>query len=209
VVRAVLDALATLPGPLLLAAVCAAALLETAVLAGLVLPGELVVLLGASIAAGGAASPPLVAVAAATGAVAGDGVGFALGRRVGPRLRTCRLGRLVGERRWRSAEDFLARSGGRAVVAARFVGIVRPLAPPLAGMSGLPYRRFAAASALGAVLWSALLVAIGTLFGESAEAVGDAIGIVGWGVVALGLPVAVWAGVRRRRRAVAMAPAPA
>ena len=204
-VKQVLDALATLPGPLLVAAVGIAALLETAVLAGLVLPGELVVLLGASIAAGGAVAPPLVAVAATTGAVVGDGLGFALGRRLGPRLRTGRLGRLVGDQRWQRAEDVLSRSGGRAVVAARFVGLVRPLAPPLAGLSGVPYRRFAVASALGAALWSALLVAIGTAFGESAEAVGDAIGLVGWGVVALGVPVATVAAVRRRRGAAAVA----
>ena len=200
-VSAVLDALATLPGPLLLAVVCAAALLETAVLLGLVLPGELVVLLGASIAAGGAAAPPLVAVAAASGAVAGDGLGFALGRRLGPRLRTGRLGRLVGERRWQRAEAFLARSGGRAVVAARFVGLVRPLAPPLAGLSGLPYRRFAPASALGAVLWSILLVALGTAAGSSARAVADDLGRIGWGVVAIGIPVALVVAAGRRRRA--------
>ena len=200
-VSAVLDALATLPGPLLLAVVCAAALLETAVLLGLVLPGELVVLLGASIAAGGAAAPPLVAVAAASGAVAGDGLGFALGRRLGPRLRTGRLGRLVGGRRWQGAEAFLARSGGRAVVAARFVGLVRPLAPPLAGLSGLPYRRFAPASALGAVLWSILLVALGTAAGSSARAVADDLGRIGWGVVAIGIPVALVVAAGRRRRA--------
>ena len=200
-VSAVLDALATLPGPLLLAVVCGAALLETAVLAGLVLPGELVVLLGASIAAGGAAAPPLVVVAAASGAVAGDGVGFALGRRLGPRLRTGRLGRLVGERRWQGAEAFLARSGGRAVVAARFVGLVRPLAPPLAGLSGLPYRRFLPASVLGAVLWSILLVALGTAAGSSARAVADDLGRIGWGVVALGVPVALVVAASRRRRA--------
>jgi membrane-associated protein len=209
VVSAVLDALATLPGPLLLAVVCAAALLETAVLAGLVLPGELVVLLGASIAAGGATAPPLVAVAAATGAVAGDGVGFALGRRFGPRLRTGRLGRLVGERRWAGAEAFLARSGGRAVVAARFVGLVRPLAPPLAGISGLPYRRFAAASALGAVLWSTLLVALGTAAGSSARAVADELGRIGWGAVALGVPVGLVVATRRRRRTAVVAAAAA
>jgi membrane-associated protein len=207
VVSAVLDALATLPGPVLLAAVCLAAALETAVLAGLILPGELVVLLGASVAAAGAAAPPLVVVAATTGAVAGDGVGFALGRRLGPRLRTGRIGRLVGERRWQSAEDFLARSGGRAVVAARFVGLVRPLAPPLAGLSGLPYRRFAPASAFGALLWSILLVALGTAAGSSARAVGDALGRIGWGVVALGVPVAIVVAMRRRRRSVVVAAA--
>jgi membrane protein DedA with SNARE-associated domain len=205
VVRAVLDALATLPGPLLLAVVCAAALLETAVLAGLVLPGELVVLLGASIAAGGAAAPPLVAVAAAGGAVAGDGLGFALGRRLGPRLRTGRVGQLVGDRRWRSAEAFLTRSGGRAIVAARFVGLVRPLAPPLAGLSGVPYRRFAPASALGAVLWSILLVALGTAAGSSARAVADDLGRIGWAVLALGIPVALGVAAGRRRRAAAAA----
>jgi membrane-associated protein len=196
----VVDVLADLPGPLLLAVVGLAALLETAVLAGLVLPGELIVLLGASLAASGGTSPVLVAVAAGGGAIAGDHVGYALGRRLGGRLRRGRLGRLVGERRWQGAEELLGRSGGRAVVAARFVGLVRPLAPPLAGITGFPYRRFAAASAVGAVAWTVLLVTLGTVAGSSARAVGDAVGRVGWAVVALGVPVATVVALRRRRR---------
>jgi membrane-associated protein len=195
----VVDVLADLPGPLLLAVVGLAALLETAVLAGLVRPAELIVLLGASLAASGGTSPVLVAVAGG-GAIAGDHVGYALGRRLGGRLRRGRLGRLVGERRWQGAEELLGRSGGRAVVAARFVGLVRPLAPPLAGITGFPYRRFAAASAVGAVAWTVLLVTLGTVAGSSARAVGDAVGRVGWAVVALGVPVATVVALRRRRR---------
>jgi membrane protein DedA with SNARE-associated domain len=78
---------------------------------------------------------------------------------------------------------------------------VRPLAPPLAGLSGLPYRRFAPASALGAVLWSILLVALGTAAGSSARAVADDLGRIGWGVVAIGIPVALVVAAGRRRRA--------
>src|SRR5947207_1016356 len=127
--------------PLVLVVVGTFAVLETAVLAGLILPGEAVIVLGASLVPGGGRLVLLVWVIAAVGSITGDAIGYSLGRRVGPNLHHGWLGRRVGARRWPAAESALARTGGRGVLAGKLVGLVRPPVPPLAGLSGLPLRR--------------------------------------------------------------------
>src|SRR3954471_14774016 len=82
------DALASLPMPVVLLVVGAFALLEGAVLAGLILPGEAVVVLGASLAPAGGRSVVLVWIVAAVGSITGDAIGYSIGRRVGPNLRS-------------------------------------------------------------------------------------------------------------------------
>lgn len=193
------DVLADLPGPLLLFVIGVAALLEGAVLVGLVLPGEAFVLLGASLAASGGTPAILVWMVAALASTTGDSVGYWLGLRFGGRLRTGWLGRRIGQRRWDAAETALQRAGSRGVVAAKFVGVVRPLVPPLAGILGLPFRRYLAASAIASALWTALLVTIGAVAGSSATRWVDTLGRIGWVVLAIGVPVAVVVSLRHFR----------
>ena len=133
-VAGVLDGLAGLhPTALYLLAGLFTAL-ETSVGIGLLVPGDGVVLL-----AGTTATTPHRFAALVTttvlGSLAGESVGYLLGRRYGLRLRTGRLGRRLGEDRWVAAEAFLAGRGGRAVAAARFVAVVHALVPVLAGLA--------------------------------------------------------------------------
>ena len=203
------DALATLPAPLVLVAVGTFALLESAVLAGLVLPGEAVVVLGASLAPHSGRFVLLVWLIAAAGSVTGDIIGYNLGRRLGPNLRAGWLGRRVGDRRWQAAEAALTRTGGRGVIAGKFVGVVRPLVPPLAGIVALRFRRFLLASTVASTAWTAMLVAIGAAAGTSASRWLDQLGRAGWCVLALGIPIGFVLVIRRRRRASRREPAPA
>ena len=201
VLAGAIDRLADLPAPLILLVVGAAAFLEGAVLAGLVLPGELMLLLGGSLAASGDTSVALVWLVASTGSVVGDLVGYAIGRRSAGRLRSGRLGRWVGERRWSAAEAALARAGGRGVFAGKFVGVVRPLVPPLAGALGLPRRQFVVGSVLGSAAWAGLLVGLGAAAGSSATALADTLGRIGWTAVAIVVPVVACVAMARRRSA--------
>ena len=196
-----IDRLADLPAPLILLVVATAALLEGAVLAGLVLPGELVLLLGGSLAASGDTPVVLVWLIAATCSVGGDLIGYAFGRRSGGRLRSGRLGNWVGERRWSAAEATLARAGGKGVFAGKFVGVVRPLVPPLAGALGLERRQFVVGSVLGSAAWAGLLVGLGAVAGSSATALADTIGRIGWTAIAIVVPVVAFVAVARRRSA--------
>jgi undecaprenyl-diphosphatase len=199
VLAGAIDRLADLPAPVILLVVAGAALLEGAVLAGLVLPGELVLLLGGSLAASGDTPVVLVWLIAAACSVGGDLIGYAIGRRSGGRLRSGRLGRWVGEHRWSAAEATLARAGGKGVFAGKFVGVVRPLVPPLAGALGLERRQFVVGSVVGSAVWAGLLVGLGAAAGSSATALADRLGRIGWTAIAIVVPVVACVAVARRR----------
>lgn len=140
--------------------------LETTALIGLVVPGDLVVLL-----AGSTVTTPekfaLVMAAASMGTYAGELGGYAIGRAAGPRLRTSRLGRLLGHRRWARAELFLAGRGAKVLVPIRFVSVLHAVAPVVAGTVRMPLRRFAFWSGLGAVIWAATYTAVGAAAGSA------------------------------------------
>ncbi|MBW0105043.1 DedA family protein [Pseudonocardia sp. KRD291] len=181
----------------------AAALGETTIGLGLVLPGESV-LVAAAVALpdlrAAVVTVPVVAVAAA----GGDLVGYLLGRRFGPRLRASKLVGKVGRDQWDRTGEILRRHGAWAVLGARFLPVVRTLTPAAAGASGLALRRFLPASLVGALLWSTVHVAVG--FGARGSALWfeRTFGVAGWVVLgSIGvLGTAAWL-LRRRRRALA------
>ncbi|WP_255292819.1 DedA family protein, partial [Micromonospora sp. WMMA1996] len=123
---------------------------------GIPLPGEIVLVSSALLAATGVVQPEWVAIAAATGAIVGDSIGYAVGRRGGRPLLE-RLGRRfpkhLGPAHLARAEQSFARHGVWAVFFGRFVALLRILAGPLAGALHVPYRRFLVANAAAAV-WS-------------------------------------------------------
>lgn len=141
--------------------------LESAVFVGLVVPGETGLLVAGAVAGLGHADPFVVAACGIVGAVAGDTVGFLVGRRLGPRLTTGRLGRMIGTARWERAEGFVQRYGGHAVFLGRWVGFARALVPALAGAGGLGYRRFLVWNALGGAVWATSVTLLGYLAGQS------------------------------------------
>ena len=97
-------------------------------------------------------------------------------------------------------ESYFDRHGGKTILIGRFIGLVRALAPFIAGSSGLPYRRFIPYSIVGTGLWATLFCMIGYLFWRSFDRVAH---LVGQAIFGFGLTVAVIVGVvmayRRRR----------
>lgn len=173
------DLLTSLQGlPSLLIYVIAATIVagETAVIFGLLVPGEATLLLVGFLAYAGTLRlvPALLVMIAA--AVMGDTLAFRSGRRHGPRLRAGGLGARVGPERWARADAMLARLGGRGVFAARWVAFARTLVPRLAGAAGLPYRRFAPWNLAGVTTWVGGSVLLGYLAGESYETVSRLLG---------------------------------
>ena len=133
----------------------ALAFLETGAFIGLLAPGETAMLLGGLVAGQGKIDVLTMIAIAWTAAVAGDVTSFFLGRRLGrgflerhgPRVK-------ITEERLQSVEGFFDRHGGKAILLGRFVGLVRAVAPFLAGSSGMPLRRFIPYDVIGAGLWS-------------------------------------------------------
>lgn len=186
----------------------ALAFLETAALIGLVAPGELTVVIGGVAAAQGGVDVVAVFVVAWSCATAGDLTSYALGRRLGrPFLERHgpRFG--ISAATLARAEELFARHGGKAILIGRFVGIVRALAPFLAGVSRMPAARFAAVDVVGAGLWAGAFTALGYAAAANLDTALDIAkkGKLGLGA-ALALAVAVVV-VRRARAARRAAPA--
>lgn len=204
------------------AAVGGLAFAEAAAFVGLVLPGETALLVGGALAGRHQVSLGGLLAVAVAAAIAGDGVGYLVGRQFGPRLRRTRIGRRVKPAHWDRAQALVARRGAWAVVAGRWVGVLRAVVPTAAGMVNMPYRRFAVANAAGGTLWAVAVVLAGYFAGTSLGHVQALLGqlslAVGMLVVCAG--TAAWFIGRRRRarvdrerpnpsRADARAPSPA
>ena len=198
-------------GPYTYALVGVMAFLETAAFAGLVVPGETVVILGGVIA--GQGDVDVLALFALTWlcALSGDATGYLLGRRLGRRFLLAHGPRvhLSGARLLR-VEEFFARYGLATILIGRFVGLVRAVAPFLAGASRYPPGRFIAIAVLGTGLWSAAFVFLGFIFWQSFD---EAIAIAKQGslvlatiVVLIVSAIAIYRHVRERRRAGAARP---
>lgn len=158
---------------------------ETAVIFGLLVPGEATLLTVGFLAYLGTLrlAPTLAVMIAA--ALVGDALAFRAGRRYGPRVRASRLGGRVGERRWHKADSMLHRLGGRGVFVARWVAFARTLVPRLAGSAGMPYRTFAPWNAAGVITWVGASVLVGYLAGTSYERVSAILGRATGAVFAL------------------------
>ncbi|MBE1584641.1 DedA family protein [Nonomuraea angiospora] len=124
---------------------------------GIPLPGEIVLVSASILASKGVVHPFWVGACASAGAILGDSVGYAIGRRGGAPLFE-RLGRRFpkhfGPRHIAKAEGYFQRFGVWAVFVGRFIALLRILAGPLAGALRMPYWKFAVANVLGGIVWA-------------------------------------------------------
>jgi membrane protein DedA with SNARE-associated domain len=146
------------------------AYLEAAAFVGLIVPGELTVVLGGAVAREGSVSIQALFVLVWFAAVAGDTTGFLLGRKLGIGFLE-RQGRrfLITPEIIARVEGIFDRHGGKAIILGRFIGVARAVTPFLAGSSQLPFRRFLAFDIAGAGAWAASFLAVGYLVAASAS----------------------------------------
>jgi membrane-associated protein len=155
-------------GPWTYALVAALAFLETGAFVGLVVPGETAIVLGGVVAAEGGVELGVIVVVAWLAAALGDLTSFALGQRLGRRFLLARGPRLgVTAPRLERVEGFFAQHGPKAILIGRFVGIVRAVAPFLAGASRLRLRGFLPWSLIGTAAWATAFTLVGYAFHRS------------------------------------------
>ncbi|HWM54596.1 MAG TPA: bifunctional DedA family/phosphatase PAP2 family protein [Solirubrobacterales bacterium] len=174
---------------------------ETGAFVGLVVPGETTMLLGGAVAGQGVIDVYLLIAIAWFAAWAGDTTSFFIGRRLG-RDFVLRNGPRFGisHERFEKVEDYFSRHGGKTIFIGRFVGVVRALAPFIAGSSGMRYGAFVPYSILGTGIWAPAHILIGYFFSRSIDTAAE---YAGRGVFLLGTLIAVTVGtvflVRRFR----------
>ena len=146
------------------------AFLEAAAFVGFILPGETSLLIGGVLAHSHVWSFWLFLICAIVGAIAGDSVGYEVGKHFGARIKVNRLGRLVGEKRWRLAEHIFSKYHGGAIFFGRAQALLRALIPAMAGMHNVPYRTFLKWNAAGGIVFSTIIVSLGYQFANSLSA---------------------------------------
>ncbi len=135
-------------------------LLETSILIGLIVPGDTVVIV-ASTGVENWVQYVFLVVAIVAGSLAGESIGFALGRYFGPKIRASRLGQRVGYENWMRAENYLDRRGGIAVFVSRFLPVFHSLIPLTVGMSTMRYRKFLYWTLPACLIWAATYASVG------------------------------------------------
>jgi membrane-associated protein len=186
-------------GPWTYALVAALAFAETGAFIGLLAPGETAIVLGGVVAAQGDVSLPIMILIAWAAAALGDLASFVLGKRLGRRFVLTRGPRLgVTPARLERVEAFFEAHGAKAILVGRFIGLVRAVAPFLAGASGMRLRAFVPWSLLGTGVWAASFTLIGFAFSNSFSA---AAGLLTHGALALAVLAAAGLALREYRRA--------
>jgi membrane-associated protein len=141
--------------------VCVVIFVETGLFVGFFLPGDsLLVTAGVFAAAGYLQIGALLSLASVC-AIAGDQVGYWIGRRAGQALYKKNDSLLFKKRHLERAHEFYEKYGGKTIILARFIPVVRTFAPPVAGAANMNYRRFTMFNILGGLLWVWSMVLVG------------------------------------------------
>jgi len=174
---------------------------ETGLVVTPILPGDSLLFAAGTFAALGSLNPFLLTLLLIAAAIAGDTVNYWVGHWVGPRA-------FSGKIRWLRAdymkrtEEFYERHGGKTIIMARFVPIVRTFAPFVAGVGRMHYGRFLAFNVVGAVLWVSLCVMAGYFFGNL-PFVRENFSLVVLGIIGVSMIPLVVEWIRSRRARVA------
>lgn len=139
---------------------------ETGLLIGFFLPGDTLLFAAGFFAAEGKLNLAVTLVALFIGAVLGNMLGYEIGKRNGKKLFNKPDSILFHKDNVDKAQAFFKKHGGKAILLARFVPVVRTLSSPLAGMGHMPYARFMAYNIVGAILWVPSIVLVGLWAGK-------------------------------------------
>ncbi|HKR63589.1 MAG TPA: VTT domain-containing protein [Thermoanaerobaculia bacterium] len=136
---------------------------ETGLMFGFFLPGDSLLVTAGLFAAKGDLNIVFLIVLLSICAIAGDATGFEIGKKLGPALFKKEDSLLFKKKHLIAAHEFYEKHGGKTIIIARFVPVIRTFAPVVAGMAGMKYRRFAMFNIVGGIAWVVSMTMIGYL----------------------------------------------
>lgn len=139
---------------------------ETGLLIGFFLPGDSLLFTVGVVAGAGDLNILLINVVLIVAAIVGDAVGYTLGRNAGPRVFSRPDSRVFKQEHLLRTKAFYEKHGGKTIIYARFVPIIRTFAPFVAGVAQMPYTRFAAFNVFGGIGWVILMTMSGYFLGN-------------------------------------------
>ncbi len=179
--------------------VCGVVFVETGFFVGFFLPGDSLLITAGIFAAAGVVPLWELLLPVMLCAVVGDQVGYWIGRTAGPALYRREDSFFFRRSHLQRAHDFYEKYGGRAVIFARFVPIVRTFCPPVAGAAAMPYLRYLGFDVCGGVLWVGAMILGGFSLGRSVPNIGQRIHYVIAVVVLVSVLPAIISIVRSRK----------
>ncbi len=148
------------------AALIAIVFAETGLFFGFFLPGDSLLVTAGLFAAKGDLNIALLFLVVSAAAIIGDATGFEIGRLSGKRIFMREDSWLFKKKHLEQTQAFYERHGGKTIVIARFMPIVRTFAPLVAGVAGMQYRRFALFNVTGGIAWVGSMLGIGYFLGR-------------------------------------------
>ena len=205
-----LNAWAGMLGPWLYLVLFAILFCETGLVVTPVLPGDSLLFAVGALASidNSPLNLTLLLAVLSSGAIAGDAVNYAIGSRVGPRVFSSERSRLLNKQHLLRTHEFYERHGGKTIILARFMPIIRTFAPFVAGIGKMGYPRFAMFNVVGGLAWVFLFVLAGYYFGN-VPVIKHNFHYVILAIVVLSLLPPVIEYLRSRRAGTARSPAPA
>ena len=146
---------------------------ETGLALGFFLPGDSLLVVAGLVWRAKQLNVALLLFCLFVAAVVGDAVGYYSGLKLGPRLFSREKSFLFRPSHLRKAHEFYEKYGGKTIIIARFVPIVRTFAPIVAGAAEMPYKRFAVYNVVGGFLWVFSMVLAGYFLGSAVEGAFD------------------------------------
>jgi len=140
---------------------------ETGLLVGFFLPGDSLLITAGLLAGMGSLNIWWLNGVVNAAAILGDSTGYAIGRRLGPRIFTRPKSMLFNPKHVQRTQRFYEKYGAKTIVIARFVPIIRTFAPVLAGVGSMRYRRFLTYNVVGGIGWVVSMTLAGYLLGQT------------------------------------------
>ena len=140
---------------------------ESGLLVGFFLPGDSLLFTAGLLASKGTLSLPLIMIGCSIAAIAGDQVGYVIGRRAGPALFRRPESRFFHKRNVDRAKEYFEKNGPKTIILARFIPVIRTFAPVVAGVGQMDYRKFVTFNVIGGILWGSGVTAAGYALGET------------------------------------------
>ncbi len=180
--------------------VCTIVFVETGLFIGFFLPGDSLLVTAGVFAAAGQISLGWLLLLASICAIAGDQLGYWIGKRAGQTLYKKEDSFLFKKRHLQRAHEFYEKYGAKTIVIARFIPIVRTFAPPVAGAANMNYRRFISFNVIGGLLWVWSMLLIGFFLGSAVPNVEKNMHLVIAIVIFISFLPAVFEAIRHRRQ---------
>lgn len=165
---------------------------ESGLLVGFFLPGDTLLIAAGVLASQGALPIEWTIITIATAAIIGDNVGYTIGQYSGKRLFHKSDGILFRKEYVERSQEFYEKHGGKTIILARFIPIVRTFAPMVAGIGKMPRGRFFFYNVIGAVIWSTSVTLLGYWIGSKIPGIGDYLEYAIIGVVTLSFAPAIY-----------------